>query len=139
MSRLQDCFLFVLLPVNATFGKPPATGRFFEHCCLLIPQKSGRGDAFRREKALAYFCCRTISMASGETTRRFCLSKKHGQQIHNCCPKLLRNTTCPVKNRNACRFVSNIKAPNHLIGGFFVYQSCTERKSFLSIEGTFAP
>jgi hypothetical protein len=38
-----------------------------------MPEKSGRGDALRKEKILLL---PDNKYASGETTRRFCLSKK---------------------------------------------------------------
>ena len=33
---------------------PPVTGRLLEQCRVLIPQKSGKGDALRKEKALLH-------------------------------------------------------------------------------------
>ena len=61
---MEDCnchHAFKLFPCKSHCkGGPPATGRLLEHCRILMPRKSGKGDALRKEKALlAYFCCRT--------------------------------------------------------------------------------
>jgi hypothetical protein len=41
-------------------GGPPATGRLIKLRSYWMSQKSGKGDALRKEKGtFAYFCCRT--------------------------------------------------------------------------------
>jgi hypothetical protein len=52
-----------------------------------MPQKSGRGDALRKGKALFILLLPDNKYGVGrDATRRLCLSKKHGQQIHNLLP-----------------------------------------------------
>ena len=68
-------------------GGPPATGRLLEDCRYFMSRKTGKGDALRKEKAFLHTFVAGQKYGVGrDATRRFCLSKKHGYQIHNLSP-----------------------------------------------------
>jgi len=76
---VEDCsggFVFKLFPDRSHPKEgPPVTGRLIKLCRYWMSQKSGKGDALRKEKGVfAYFCRRMDkSKASGSTNYGFTL------------------------------------------------------------------
>ena len=88
-----------------------------------MSQKSGKGDALRKEKALLHtFVAGQKSGVGRDATRRFCFEglKKNnkGNRLSICCPKMQRNPA------SRARSVNNRKRPDraHFFGELSLLQ-----------------